>query len=748
MQFFTGKNMVCLLRQRYLPLFVIFAFFYIFVSTKGVAKANVLPQNPKEIPWHISAQAVTFDNKKNLYIAEDDVVITGGKTRLEADYVEFSNKTKDAFAQGNVLLISGEDSISCNAMNINLTTEIGTINKGTIFIQKNNFYINGENIRKTGKFSYSADKGSITSCAGDSPDWKISGRNIKVTIEGYGLASHAVLWAKKIPAVYSPFLVFPVKTKRQTGLLFPRFTSSDRKGVEYEQPLFVAISRNTDASVYVDYMSDRGTKLGTEFRYIMDNKTKGSLFFDFLEDDKIDDGTINTENYSFSTTPQRTNTDRFWFRMKHNQDLPNGFTAKLDIDIASDEDYLHEFKDGFTGYTATKEYFEKEFGRGLDEYDDHIRKNWLNISKSWSTYTLNVDALWYDNIHARRQNIDDTTLQTLPSIQFDAFKQQIGPSKFFYSLDTEYRSFYRKDTSATLVKGQRADIYPKIYLPLKLGKFFNFEPSVGVRQTIWHTNEFTDINGNSDNLRTRQMYDIGAQLSTKLIKIFNPNNEFADKTRHEIIPKLEYAFIPNVIQNDLPSFDSLDRIVEQNLLTWSLTNNFTSKKSRITPKGKEITTYRDFAYIKLYQSYDIKKKRDNEPKPFSDITLDTALNPNDFITLDMDLSWSPYDNHFKTLNIGNTLQDNRGDSLRTEYRYTFNVSESLYSKIDVSLTDELTAYYSIEKNLKEEKTVETQAGFALKKSCWTFNLYFAESSGEQSITFLINLHGIGEFGTK
>ncbi|MBU8848997.1 MAG: LPS assembly protein LptD [Desulfobacterales bacterium] len=742
--------MFCLLRQRCLPLFVVFAFFYIFISGREVVKANALPQNPKEIPWHISARAVTFDNKKNLYIAENDVVITGGKTRLEADYVEFSNKTKDAFAQGNVLLISGEDSISCDSMNINLTTEIGTINKGTIFIQKNNFYINGENIRKTGKFSYSADKGSITSCEGDSPDWKISGKNIKVTIEGYGLASHAVLWAKKVPAAYSPFLVFPVKTKRQTGLLFPRFTSSDRKGFEYEQPLFIAISRNTDATIYTDYMSDRGIKSGTQFRYVMDNKTKGSIFLDFLEDDKIGDETINTENYSFSATPPRTNTDRFWFRMKHNQDLPNGFTAKLDIDIASDEDYLHEFKDGFTGYTATKEYFEEEFGRGLDEYNDYTRKNWLNISKSWSTYSFNVDALWYDNIRARRQDTDDTTLQTLPSIQFDAFKQQIGPSKFFYSLDTEYRSFYRKDTTTTLVKGQRADIYPKVYLPLKLGRFFNFEPSVGVRQTIWHTNDFTDVNGNSDNLRTRQMYDIGAGLSTKLIKIFNPNNEFADKIKHEIIPELEYAFIPNVIQNDLPYFDSLDRIAEQNLLTWSLTNNFTSRKSNITPKGKKITTYRDFAYIKLYQSYDIKKERDDETRPFSDITLEMELNPNDFISLDMDLGWSPYDNHFKTLNIGSTLKDKRGDALRTEYRYTTNIpeSESLYSKIDINFTDELTAYYSIEKNLKEKKTVETQAGLTLKKSCWTFNLYFAESSGEQSITFLINLHGIGEFGTK
>lgn len=740
--------MVSFCKQKYPKLFVIFALFCIVILNKEIAGANTLPENPKEISWHISARAVTFDNKRNLYIAEDDVIITGGKTRLEADYVEFSNKTKDAFAQGNVLLISGEDSISCNAMNINLATEIGTINKGTIFIQKNNLYISGENIRKTGAFSYNAQKGSITSCPGDSPDWKITGNNIKVTIEGYGTATNTVLWAKKIPLAYSPFLLFPAQTKRQTGLLMPRITTSDRKGFEYEQPLFIAISESLDATLYTDYMSDRGTKIGAEFRYILDNKSNGSMFFDVLEDAKIDDGTQSAKNYSFSTTSQRTNTDRFWFRMKHNQDLPNGFNAKLDIDVVSDEDYLLEFKDGFTGYTATKEYFEKEFGRSLDEYDDTTRKNWLNISKSWSTYTFNVDAIWYDNVQLRRQNTDDTTLQTMPSIQFDASKQQIGPSKFFYSLDSEFRSFYRKDTTTTLIKGQRTDIYPKVYLPLKLGKFFNFEPSIGVRQTIWHTNGFTDINGNSDDFRTRQIYDFGAELSTKLIKIYNPGNEFADKIKHEIIPKLEYGFTPSISQKDLPSFDSLDRIAEQNLVTWSLTHNFISKKSWINPKGEEVVAYRDLAYVKFYQSYDIKKKRDDDLQPFSDITMDMEFYPHDFISLDMDLSWSPYDSHFTTINIGNTLKDNRGDRLRTEYRFTKTASESLYSQVDISLTDELTVYCSIEKNLKEKKTVETRAGFALKKSCWTLSVFFSESQGEKTVTFLINLHGIGEFGTK
>jgi len=155
--------MVSGLRQKRGLVFTISALFYIFIAGSTIAYCTDLSsENARNIPWHISAMSVTFDTKRKLYIAEDNVIITGGKTRLEADYAEFSNKTKDAFAQGHVILISGGDSISCNAMKINLATQTGTISKGTIYIQKNNFYINGENIRKTGRFTYSADKGSIT----------------------------------------------------------------------------------------------------------------------------------------------------------------------------------------------------------------------------------------------------------------------------------------------------------------------------------------------------------------------------------------------------------------------------------------------------------------------------------------------------------------------------------------------------------------------------------------------------------
>lgn len=732
------------------------AFFCCMVSARGVL-AGSLPENPREISWHISALMVTYDDERKLYIAEDDVVITGGATRLEADYVEFSNKTKDAFAQGNVLLISGQDSITCNAMQINLLTEKGTINKGTIFIQENNFYINGENIKKTGQFTYSADKGSITSCAGDTPDWKITGKNIKVTVEGYGNASHTVLWAKKIPALYSPYLSFPVKTKRQTGFLIPRITSSDRKGFEYEQPLFLAISQNMDASIYADYMSDRGTKVAGEFRYVLDSASKGAMFMDYMDDSKIGDGTEANKEYSYDTTSPRTNNDRYWFRMKHDQDLTNGFTAKLDLDVVSDADYLLEFRDGFTGYDETNDFFGTAFGRSLDEYDDTTRKNSLVISKNWSTYSFNAQALWYDDVVARQDDTDDTTLQTLPSLEFDASKQQIGTSGVYYTLDSEFRSFYRKDTdqdaSKPLVNGQRLDVYPKFSLPTRLGKSFFFEPYIGTRGTAWFTDDYTDGDGNDDTFRTRATYDMGAQLSTTINKIFTLDNGFADKIKHTLVPKIEYAYQPNVIQDDLPYFDSIDSIDQENLATWSLTNSFITRNPIENPDGTTSSQYEEIVWIKLYQSYNLTERN---ASPWSDLSLESEFTPIQYFSMTADIDWSPYTNHFTDTKVGANIRDHRGDSLRTYYRYTkdslkTSTDESLetwYTRLNVQLTDTLAAYCSYESDLKINENIESIVGFTIKKACWGLGVEFKDTSADTSISFMITLNGIGGFGTQ
>ncbi len=726
--------------------------------------------------WHISALKATYLQKENLYIARGNVLITGGKTKLEADYAEFNNATKEVLATGHVLLISGSDTITCDKLRLNLATKLGTIYKGTVFIQENHFYLKGNKIEKTGKDTYTSDKASITSCSGENPDWKITGSNVKVTIEGYGYASNVTLWAKKLPVLYTPFFIFPGKTKRQTGLLVPRISFSDRKGSEYEQPLFFAISRNTDATLYSDYMSKRGMKMGIEYRYILSQESKGAIFYDFLNDRKIDDGTPATSDFAYKSTPERTNRDRYWLRMKNDQNLGNNWKAKLDLDIVSDADYLHEFKDGFTGFNSTKKYFDRHFGRSIDDYDDTTRKNSLNINKNWSNNSLNMTFNWYDNVIARRLNQKDTTLQTLPSIEFHRANQKIGNTPFYFNLDSEYKDFYRKDTDPSLINGQRADFYPRFYLPFMIKNYLSVEPSAGIRETIWYSNDFKNPSGRQDTFTHRDIYDLDLKLSTEISKIFTPNNDFAEKIKHELIPKIEYTYIPNVKQDDLPYFDALDRIEKQNTITWTLINRFTSRRKNpvksirqnynesedsknhnkhdgnLTRKAQAIGAptyiYREFAWIKLYQSFDINKKNSGDHRPFSDIAVDSEFSPSNYIDLNTDAAWSPYDNRFTSGNAGLTFKDTRGDILHGEYRYTRSITHSLYTRVDMVLTSRLNAWISYEKNILDNRRIETMAGFVFHRKCWSLKIAYDDKPNNKSFAFMIVLSGIGGFGSK
>ncbi|MBW1746776.1 MAG: hypothetical protein JRJ25_11110, partial [Deltaproteobacteria bacterium] len=108
-------------------------------------------------------------------------------------------------------------------------------------------------------------------------------------------------------------------------------------------------------------------------------------------------------------------------------------------------DYLHEFKNGYTGFKETSTYYSDNFGRDLDEYDDSTRVTSLSINKIWSQYSLNAELRWYDNVINRRQGGIDTTLQQLPMIEFDASKQKIYETPFYVDFDSEYTYSYSKD---------------------------------------------------------------------------------------------------------------------------------------------------------------------------------------------------------------------------------------------------------------------------------------------------------------
>ena len=84
-----------------------------------------------------------------------------------------------------------------------------------------------------------------------------------------------------------PYLIFPAKTTRQTGFLFPRFAySRDKNGLDVEIPFYWAVSDSADATFFQRYMEKRGFKEGVEFRYFTSPDTFGVFYGDFINDHK------------------------------------------------------------------------------------------------------------------------------------------------------------------------------------------------------------------------------------------------------------------------------------------------------------------------------------------------------------------------------------------------------------------------------------------------------------------------------
>ena len=695
------------------------------------------------IPLWWKANKAEYDTDTGEVVIRGDVVVQKEDIRLTADTIRLDTNVQIADADGNVRVTAGEDVFSGTHLQYNWESQTGGFYGGTLFLKNNNFHIQADKIEKTGETTYSAENVSITTCDGETPAWEIDGKKLDITYGGYGYVNHAVFRVKDIPVFYSPFLAFPVNLNRQSGLLAPQFGTSERKGFSYTQPFFWAINDSTDATLYADSMSRRGLKLGAEYRYVLSDTDKGVVMFDFLNDRKIDDGSgTSSADYGYDDDDElRPNPDRYWFRMKHDQSLGKHADAKLDLDIVSDQDYLYDFKKGYAGFIDSRRELNDVFGRTLDDYNDPVRKNRLNFSKLWAGYSLNAEALWWDDVVARRQADIDETVQYLPAVYFDRYKQPLFGSRLFAGLESQSVYFYRKDGARAF----RFDLHPRIYLPLRPGGILSIEPSVGFRQTLWHMDSFDapdeGPDEEMDRTRHRELYDVRLDLSSEMYNVYHPDWGKVDGLKHAVKFQAVYDYTPSWNQKAYSHFDGVDRVDGENLVTYSLINMFTTRSPE-----KDGYRYQQAARVELSQRYDINKEKDGDPEPFSPIEGEIQLNYGKWCSVQGDAEWSVYSGDFISRNVAAGFSDSRGDTLYIQHRFARSLRESVYADVLLNLTQHVWIFSDYERNIKAGEDISSSLGVIYRAQCWSFEIEYGKEDNNHSVGFLITLHGLGDVG--
>ncbi len=224
-------------------------------------------------------------------IQEDVTPVLKTEVTIKADWIAYDVVLGNIKARGNIVIEGDEDTLYAEKADINLTGETGTFSEAKIIRKDKDLHFEGEEIAKTGLNSYHIENGWVITCKlkdGETPPWSLSSSDTTINPNGYAVMKHAKFNVKGVPVFYTPYMVVPIKSTRQTGFLFPEISSSSNNGFGFNLPFFINISDSTDMTLFPEYYYKRGLMPGLEFRYVQSAGNKGSIMGSYLDDQLTD----------------------------------------------------------------------------------------------------------------------------------------------------------------------------------------------------------------------------------------------------------------------------------------------------------------------------------------------------------------------------------------------------------------------------------------------------------------------------
>jgi LPS-assembly protein len=678
------------------------------VNDKTEAATEPALESDQESPIALVADYLAYDSDEDSYEAKGDVVLRQGEVELKSDTLLWQAATQDASAQGAVELKEMGSKVLGSSIQYNMATKQGQVRDGQLFVREGNFHLSGQQIEKEGQFEYSVEGGSFTTCDGEIPDWKFSAEEVDVTVGGYARAKHVWFHVKDVPILYTPYIAFPVKAERESGLLTPSFGYSNNKGTLASLAWYQVIDRHMDATIYLDYLSDIGLGKGLEYRYALSGNNNGQALYYHVT------GTGEIEELD----QKEDFPDLDYYRWKHSGKFPGGWRFLADVE-----------------YTDEKLFFE-EFGEFAADYNRDKTVSTLMLRRNWKKLNVNGFARYIKDL----ESDNDATLQTLPELGLGLPRYRLGDTAFYAGLESYATRFWRDEGE----RGERLYLRPSLSAVFKPGSWLEVTPEVAFYERLYSTD---------DTEADKFIPEISVALSTRLAKSFDANLLGADRIQHSIEPTITYTYVPDEEQGDLPLFDLRDRIEHRNDVTYALVNRLTARRQ--TADGS--SSYRELFYLRLSQSYDIDEARNDrsgESRPFSDLRLEMDFTPVKNFSFDAESLIPVYgDSGFRTLSIGSTLKDESGNAATISYKYTdidFDkvATDYLEFQLDTSILQPLYVRFKERYDFQENRALEDFVGFEYRSKCWSIILsyktrYLEDEDNDHEIGFTFVLAGLG-----
>ncbi len=582
------------------------------VAAPGIAAVEA-PDESSAPAYQLTCESLEYVPADKIFVARGSVVLRQGDRVLTSDWMTFSNATRRGVASGNVVLREGDDVLRAQFIAFDTRDLTGIVFEGS-FVGDGVFQLSGAEIRKTGDDTYGFEKGVFTSCQCDDPEatdpWTIKADTADLEVGGYGTARNTTFEVLGVPAVWFPWMIYPLKTERQTGFLLPSIGYSSG-GAELGLPFFWAARDQLNVTLTPVWYSSRGFQGNAEFDYVYGQDSRGDLFGSYINDQDLNPNT--------GPTPYDRNR---WLAMgTQDAQLPGRFRAKADFKLFSDNDYPGDF-------VPASRY----------RFDRYVESVGFVGGALGSAGRLGLSAAieWADDLQAPDDtDRDPYLLQRLPTSQLTVLPTPLRGARFFVpALDAEYTYFHpRKNPAGRLPSaagtdasgalfydtgadgmfdvdernaagmkvgvdnhmdnlgagtgrqvteldslfqegeplddwGHRLRISPRLGMPFRLGGVAELYPEVSWYETLYDSNK--------KGFESRGLFTARADLRTRL------RRRFDNGVTHVMEPRLSYALVTQTGQSGDPFFVPNTAIPQERLRELDLENVVRDPADRIS----------------------------------------------------------------------------------------------------------------------------------------------------------------------
>ena len=680
-------------QKRFFSLLILSHLICCWVPTAEAAPAPFSDEN-----IHINADHMNQSLSDGVYTAEGNVVVTRQGLKLVADKVRYESEAHILHATGAVKLTKGSVVLKCEALVMNMDTGRAEMDAARLTDPETGLKIAAEKLVRINEREFISTSTELTTCDLPDPSWKFSTDKLNVNILGYATGRNVIFYVKNIPVLYIPWIAFPVVLEKRSGLLFPQFGYSSKRGAQLDIPAYWVISPSQDLQLDLDIMSKRGVATGVDYRYI---RARGS------------EGHVGV----YSIYDQLDGRWRWQLAQEHKEIYSGNANIRMAVNATSDRTFL------------------KDFGDQSGDYTRQSSTTTVNTLNMWDKYAVtsylrNSEDLYVPNNRA--------TVQTLPSLGVAGVRQTIFSLPLYFDLDGSADNLYR-DTAPS---GQRLYLFPRItLLPFRSGVVrASLFAGTNIRGYITDRRDsISEVQASDGNL----LPEAGARLSTSLTRVYYPDLQQLKKIRHEIVPEIRYSFVPEQNQQRFPYYDYTDRMIHRNMIALSVTSLMNGRF--VTGDTNE---YRDISRIKLSADYAIAGERRDlltlveNQRPWSDLILESDTWLAKQLRLTFDGRYNLYEKHLSTAAAGVELDDRKGNAIGAGYQMARNEVEYFEGRLSTTLIRPLKLSYSARYSFDRSDFLESVYAAEYRHKCWSVNLAVHERLGNQSYTVNFNLGGL------